>query len=193
MDKAPRLIARGTEIETRKEEEKNRSSARFRAVPRRFRAVPRAVPQRGDLLLKKFRTVPHNSTGSALRRVAEPLSAHVGRGGRGSFSTSSRQGLPARPSLNMFRKPRGQSTGENKLTYVRRQEPSLALPVVKVALVGDSQVGKTSLMVRYVEGAFDETQLQTQGRAARSYLRIRACSLDVILPLSQVSTLWRRA
>ena len=44
VDKAPRLIARGTEIETRKEEEKNRSSARFRAVPRgsaRFRAVPR--------------------------------------------------------------------------------------------------------------------------------------------------------
>ena len=35
--------------------------------------------------------------------------------------------------------------------------------LVKVALLGDAQVGKTSLMVRYVEGAFDETQLHTQG------------------------------
>ena len=35
--------------------------------------------------------------------------------------------------------------------------------LVKVALLGDAQVGKSSLMVRYVEGAFDETQLHTQG------------------------------
>ena len=39
-------------------------------------------------------------------------------------------------------------------------------PLVKVALLGDSQVGKTSLMVRYVEGTFDSTQLQTQGLCA---------------------------
>ena len=32
-----------------------------------------------------------------------------------------------------------------------------------MALLGDSQVGKTSLMARFVEGTFDETQLQTQG------------------------------
>ena len=35
--------------------------------------------------------------------------------------------------------------------------------LVKVALLGDSQVGKTSLMERFCEGKFDETQLQTQG------------------------------
>lgn len=34
---------------------------------------------------------------------------------------------------------------------------------MKVALIGDSQVGKTCLMTRYVEGSFDETQLHTQG------------------------------
>lgn len=36
-------------------------------------------------------------------------------------------------------------------------------PLIKVALLGDTQVGKTSLMYRYVEGTFDDTQLQTQG------------------------------
>jgi len=36
-------------------------------------------------------------------------------------------------------------------------------PIVKVALVGDCQVGKTSLMQRYVEGTFDDSQLATQG------------------------------
>eukprot|EP01099_Mayorella_cantabrigiensis_P000165 TRINITY_DN1070_c0_g1_i1.p1 TRINITY_DN1070_c0_g1~~TRINITY_DN1070_c0_g1_i1.p1 ORF type:complete len:208 (+),score=44.08 TRINITY_DN1070_c0_g1_i1:70-693(+) len=35
--------------------------------------------------------------------------------------------------------------------------------VVKVGMVGDSQIGKTSLMVRYVEGTFDEDYIQTLG------------------------------
>lgn len=34
---------------------------------------------------------------------------------------------------------------------------------LKIALVGDSQVGKTSLMVKYVEGNFDEDYIQTLG------------------------------
>ncbi|CAG8585399.1 6314_t:CDS:2 [Paraglomus brasilianum] len=35
--------------------------------------------------------------------------------------------------------------------------------VVKVGMVGDSQIGKTSLMVKYVEGHFDEDYIQTLG------------------------------
>jgi len=35
--------------------------------------------------------------------------------------------------------------------------------VVKVGMVGDSQIGKTSLMVKYVEGNFDEDYIQTLG------------------------------
>ena len=35
--------------------------------------------------------------------------------------------------------------------------------VVKVGMVGDSQIGKTSLMVKYVDGIFDEDYLQTLG------------------------------
>ncbi|EPZ36545.1 small GTPase [Rozella allomycis CSF55] len=34
---------------------------------------------------------------------------------------------------------------------------------VKVGMVGDSQIGKTSLMVKYVEGTFDEDYIQTLG------------------------------
>jgi GTP-binding protein of the ras superfamily involved in termination of M-phase len=40
--------------------------------------------------------------------------------------------------------------------------------VIKVGMVGDSQIGKTSLMVKYVEGSFDEDYIQTLG--ARSVL-----------------------
>jgi len=35
--------------------------------------------------------------------------------------------------------------------------------VVKVGMVGDSQIGKTSLMVKYVEGNFNEDYIQTLG------------------------------
>lgn len=34
---------------------------------------------------------------------------------------------------------------------------------VKVGMVGDSQIGKTSLMVRYVDGEFNEDYIQTLG------------------------------
>ena len=48
----------------------------------------------------------------------------------------------------------------------RRSASVLGTPsatIIKVALLGDSQVGKTSLMQRFCEGNFDETQLHTQG------------------------------
>ncbi|KAK9478803.1 P-loop containing nucleoside triphosphate hydrolase protein [Lipomyces japonicus] len=35
--------------------------------------------------------------------------------------------------------------------------------VLKVGMVGDAQIGKTSLMVKYVEGSFDEDYIQTLG------------------------------
>ena len=34
---------------------------------------------------------------------------------------------------------------------------------LKLVLIGDSQIGKTSLMVKYVEGSFDEDYIQTLG------------------------------
>ena len=37
--------------------------------------------------------------------------------------------------------------------------------VIKVGMVGDAQIGKTSLMVKYVEGSWDEDYIQTLGES----------------------------
>ena len=41
--------------------------------------------------------------------------------------------------------------------------------VLKVGMVGDAQIGKTSLMVKYVEGSWDEDYIQTLGMMLRAY------------------------
>jgi GTP-binding protein of the ras superfamily involved in termination of M-phase len=50
----------------------------------------------------------------------------------------------------------------NTLSYVPADHRSPSV-VIKVGMVGDSQIGKTSLMVKYVEGSFDEDYIQTLG------------------------------
>lgn len=42
--------------------------------------------------------------------------------------------------------------------------------VIKVGMVGDAQIGKTSLMVKYVEGSWDEDYIQTLGEHSLDYL-----------------------
>eukprot|EP01087_Luapelamoeba_hula_P019452 TRINITY_DN644_c0_g1_i1.p1 TRINITY_DN644_c0_g1~~TRINITY_DN644_c0_g1_i1.p1 ORF type:complete len:259 (-),score=58.27 TRINITY_DN644_c0_g1_i1:96-872(-) len=54
----------------------------------------------------------------------------------------------------------GAAAGGEK--YKRKGTEKSAV-VVKVGMVGDSEVGKTSLMVRYVEGKFDEDYICTLG------------------------------
>ena len=46
------------------------------------------------------------------------------------------------------------------------QESSRNSVVIKVGMVGDAQIGKTSLMVKYVEGSWDEDYIQTLGGCA---------------------------
>ena len=53
--------------------------------------------------------------------------------------------------------------------------------VVKVGMVGDAQVGKTSLMVKYVEGKFDEDYIHTLGA---DFIRIRHEWISGIMRLS---------
>ena len=43
-------------------------------------------------------------------------------------------------------------------------QPAKNSVVIKVGMVGDAQIGKTSLMVKYVEGSWDEDYIQTLGK-----------------------------
>lgn len=42
--------------------------------------------------------------------------------------------------------------------------------VIKVGMVGDAQIGKTSLMVKYVEGSWDEDYIQTLGESVSTHV-----------------------
>jgi len=67
-----------------------------------------------------------------------------------SVSTSSIPNAVAGPS------------GQNPHPLLENNEEKNSV-VIKVGMVGDSQIGKTSLMVKYVEGSFDEDYIQTLG------------------------------
>lgn len=47
-------------------------------------------------------------------------------------------------------------------------------------MVGDSQIGKTSLMVKYVEGSFDEDYIQTLGASRSSPRSLTLATLLII-------------
>lgn len=72
----------------------------------------------------------------------------------------------------------------------QRQQPQQAKNsvVIKVGMVGDAQIGKTSLMVKYVEGSWDEDYIQTLGKS--EYLPAKDPGL--ISDSVKVSILWRR-
>jgi len=53
----------------------------------------------------------------------------------------------------------------------RQVQPNKSSVVIKVGMVGDAQIGKTSLMVKYVEGSWDEDYIQTLGIATKYLVR----------------------
>ncbi|RAR07192.1 septum-promoting gtp-binding protein 1 [Stemphylium lycopersici] len=77
----------------------------------------------------------------------------------------------SRPSSQMGRYPtsegntRSNSYQEQRSTQQQQQQEAAknASVVIKVGMVGDAQIGKTSLMVKYVEGSWDEDYIQTLG------------------------------
>lgn len=64
-------------------------------------------------------------------------------------------GLSRPPSASA----QGSQYGDN-----RAQAQKNSSVVIKVGMVGDAQIGKTSLMVKYVEGSWDEDYIQTLGK-----------------------------
>ena len=63
---------------------------------------------------------------------------------------------------------------------VSRFNSSFRSVVIKVGMLGDSQIGKTSLMVKYVEGHFDEDYIQTLGAPPRSYRHMSQAASDAV-------------
>jgi GTP-binding protein of the ras superfamily involved in termination of M-phase len=79
----------------------------------------------------------------------------------------------SRPSSQMGRYPtsegntRSNSYQDQSRQGAQQQQQEAAAKnasvVIKVGMVGDAQIGKTSLMVKYVEGSWDEDYIQTLG------------------------------
>lgn len=76
------------------------------------------------------------------------------------------------PQQSASRPGSGVSSGGERYGYPSSQSeqnqkqaavPSKNSVVIKVGMVGDAQIGKTSLMVKYVEGSWDEDYIQTLG------------------------------
>ena len=82
----------------------------------------------------------------------------------------------SRPSSQMGRYPNSESGSRSnsyqdqnqRATQQQQQQQEAANKnasvVIKVGMVGDAQIGKTSLMVKYVEGSWDEDYIQTLGK-----------------------------
>ncbi|KAK3326579.1 septum-promoting GTP-binding protein 1 [Apodospora peruviana] len=78
--------------------------------------------------------------------ISRPPSGLSGQGGAGAYATTDHA---SRAGSN--------GVAANEQTNGRNHV------VIKVGMVGDAQIGKTSLMVKYVEGSWDEDYIQTLG------------------------------
>ena len=85
-----------------------------------------------------------------------------------SASSSSNTPTPAAGPSNGAHLLLTNNDEKNRYGIYRRAQHTLLTSrsvVIKVGMVGDSQIGKTSLMVKYVEGSFDEDYIQTLGKS----------------------------
>ncbi|KAF2678595.1 small GTPase [Lentithecium fluviatile CBS 122367] len=79
----------------------------------------------------------------------------------------------SRPSSTMGHRYPNSEGGARSVAYQEQNQRNSSQPqetatknssvVIKVGMVGDAQIGKTSLMVKYVEGSWDEDYIQTLG------------------------------
>ncbi len=97
---------------------------------------------------------PSSSSGyqqQAPQPYSRPSSGLSGSGDRYGGYSQNYQDQNQRPPSHQDA-PRGQGQGQGQASVV-----------IKVGMVGDAQIGKTSLMVKYVEGSWDEDYIQTLG------------------------------
>lgn len=77
----------------------------------------------------------------------------------------------SRPSSQMGRYSTSEAGGRSNSYQEQNSRTAQPEPaknssvVIKVGMVGDAQIGKTSLMVKYVEGSWDEDYIQTLGES----------------------------
>ena len=69
---------------------------------------------------------------------------------------------PSRPGSGLSGQQGHQAQYHDQGRHQQQQNKSSV--VIKVGMVGDAQIGKTSLMVKYVEGSWDEDYIQTLGQ-----------------------------
>lgn len=71
----------------------------------------------------------------------------------------------SRPSSGFSSGPERHVYSQQSQEVAQKQptQPAKNSVVIKVGMVGDAQIGKTSLMVKYVEGSWDEDYIQTLG------------------------------
>ena len=69
----------------------------------------------------------------------------------------------SRPSSGLSGNGYSQTYQEQNQRQGHGNEKTQSSVVIKVGMVGDAQIGKTSLMVKYVEGSWDEDYIQTLG------------------------------
>ena len=86
-------------------------------------------------------------TQQPMQSISRPSSGLSGSGDRYGSYSQTYQDQNQRPSQQSSEASKTQSS-----------------VVIKVGMVGDAQIGKTSLMVKYVEGSWDEDYIQTLGR-----------------------------
>lgn len=126
----------------------------------------------------------HTITASSLQQTAydpRPATSYSDTGFSRAYSNQSNENTPDRDlaqqhqhqqqqqhnGTGISRPPSGAAGSQYGDQRQNAQKNSSV--VIKVGMVGDAQIGKTSLMVKYVEGSWDEDYIQTLGeQGARS-------------------------
>lgn len=108
---------------------------------------------------------PHGQTPSTFSYEPRPQTSYSDTGFARPYSQSA-DNTPDGHLQNgngLSRPPSTQSQGQYNGSGQQNPAQKNASVVIKVGMVGDAQIGKTSLMVKYVEGSWDEDYIQTLG------------------------------